>query len=219
MDCEIRDGKYQWKFGQKPSFLIVPGVDCVGIVTSCSSSAEKSDIVPGDRVASFLLHGCNAKYRLCTYTALVRMPKETNPFEAVALIRAYTAAFQALMQGMHGHSHYSPKPLLHKRVLIVGPCGTFERALVELSIYLGARKVYFSAHSTSHSHDMYIRRHGAKPLSNNPDKWLEHIEGKIDIAIESVCIDRYEHTFAALDEDGILVVTGMTEIDKTDDIL
>jgi NADPH:quinone reductase-like Zn-dependent oxidoreductase len=219
MDCKIRDGKYQWKFGQKPSFPMVPGVDCVGIVTSCGARAEKSGIVPGDRVASFLLHGCNAKYRLCTYTDLVRVPKETNPFEAVALIRTYTAAFQALMQGIHGHSRYSRKPLLHKRVLIVGPCGTFERALVELSIFLGARKVYFSAHSTSHSHDMYIRLLGAKPLSDDPEEWLDHIEGKIDIAVDSVCIDRYEHTFAALDEDGILVATGMTEIDKTDDFI
>lgn len=219
MDCQIRDGSYNWKFGKKPPFPIVPGVECVGIVTSCGHRAEESGIVAGDRVASFLLHGCNAKYRIANYQDLVRVPEEVDPFETVALMRTYTSAFQALMQGIHGHGRYSRKPLLHKRVLIVGPCGNFERALVELSIFLGARKVYFAAHSSSHSHDMYIRLLGAKPLGDNPEEWLDHVEGKIDIAVDSVCIDRYEHTFSALDDDGILVAAGMMEIDKSDDFI
>ena len=219
LDCQIRDGTYQWKFGQKPSFPMVPGVDCVGVVTSCGSLAEKSGIIPGDRVASFLLHGCNAKYRIIKYYDLVRVSTEVNPFEAVALIRTYTAAFQALMQGIHGHGRYSRKPLINKRVLVVGPCGTFERALVDLSTFLGAKRVYFSARSSNHSHNMYIRLLGAKPLSDDPEEWIDDIEGKIDIAVDSIGTDRYEHTYAALDEDGILVAAGMMEIDESDDFI
>eukprot|EP00551_Chaetoceros_affinis_P014647 CAMPEP_0203687830 /NCGR_PEP_ID=MMETSP0091-20130426/752_1 /ASSEMBLY_ACC=CAM_ASM_001089 /TAXON_ID=426623 /ORGANISM="Chaetoceros affinis, Strain CCMP159" /LENGTH=400 /DNA_ID=CAMNT_0050557249 /DNA_START=34 /DNA_END=1236 /DNA_ORIENTATION=- len=219
IDCQIRDGTYQWKFGQKPAFPIVPGVDCVGVVTSCGALATMNGIAPGDRVASFQLHGCNAKYKLVKYTDLVRVPEGVDPAEAVAMIRTYTAAFQALMQGIHGHGRYSRKPLLHKRVLIVGPCGTFERALVELGIFLGAKKIYFSAHSTSHSHENYIRLLGAKPLDEDPDEWLDDLEGKIDIAIDSVCIDRFEHTFSALDEDGILVAAGMADIEKCNDFI
>ncbi len=98
------------------------------------------------------------------------MPLEVDPFEAVALIRTYTAAFQALMQGISGHQRYSRKPLMNKRILIVGPCGTFERALVDLSNLLGAQRIYFSAHSLSRSHDTYIRLLGAKPLSDDPGK-------------------------------------------------
>jgi NADPH:quinone reductase-like Zn-dependent oxidoreductase len=191
----------------------------VGTVTSCGSTAEKNGIMNGDRVASFLLHGCNAKYRVLKYNDIVKVPEDVNPSEAVALIRTYTAAFQALMQGIHGHGRYSRKPLKHKRVLIVGPCGTFERALVELSIFLGARKVYFSVHSPDRSHEMYIRLLGAKPLSDDPEEWIEHVEGKIDIAVDSICIDRYEHTYSALDEDGILVGAGMMDIEKTNDII
>lgn len=26
LDCKIRDGTFEWKFGQKPSFPMVPGV-------------------------------------------------------------------------------------------------------------------------------------------------------------------------------------------------
>ena len=219
IDCKIREGSFQWRLGQKPAFPIVPGGDFVGIVTSCGSNAEANGILPGDRVASFLYHGCNAKYRVTNYNGLVKVPKEVSPFEAVALIRTYTAAFQALMQGISGHGRYSRKPLLDKRVLIVGPCGTFERALVELSTLLGAKKVYFSAHSSNHSHDMYIRLLGAKPLPEDPEEWIDEVEGRIDIAVDSICIDRYEYSYSALHEDGILVAAGMMDIEKTDDLI
>ncbi len=219
MDCRIRDGSYKWKLGQKPPFPIVPGVDCVGIVTYCGIKAEKNGISPGDRVASFLLHGCNAKYRILNFHDIVKVPSDVSPFEAVAIIRTYTAAFQALMQGIHGHGRYSRKPLLSKRILIVGPFGTFERALIELSNFLGARKVYFSVHSHERSHDNSIKHLGAKPLSDDPEEWLGHIEGKIDIAVDSVCIDRYEHTYHALDSHGILVAAGMMDIETSDDLI
>mmetsp|Transcript_14812 Transcript_14812/g.17243 ORF Transcript_14812/g.17243 Transcript_14812/m.17243 type:complete len:405 (-) Transcript_14812:539-1753(-) len=219
IDCQIRNGTYPWKFGQKPPFPIVPGVDCVGVVVSCGSLAGKSGIEPGDRVASFLMHGCNAKYIVAKFYDLVRVPENVDPFQAVALIRTYTAAFQALMGGIHGHGRYSRKPLFQKKVLVVGPCGTFERALVELSIFLGAKRVYFSAHSSNQSHDMYIRLLGAKPLSDDPEEWSDTIQGKIDIAIDSICIDRYEHTYSTLDEDGILVAAGMQEIERGDDLV
>jgi len=219
LDCRIRDGSFKWKFGQKPSFPIIPGVDCIGTVLSCGLNAEKNGIAPGDRVASFCLHGCNAKYRKLNYLDLIRVPDDICPYEAVVIIRTYTAAFQALMQGIHGHSRYSRKPLFQKRVLIVGPYGTFERALVELSIFLGAKKVYFSEYYSDHSHENCIRQLGAKPLSDDPEEWLEHIEGKINIAVDSVCIDRYEHTLSSLDDDGIMVATGMQDIEKSDDFI
>lgn len=121
----------------------------------------------------------------------MRIPNEVDPYEAVAVIRSYTTAFQALMQGIHGHERYSRKPLMNKRILIVGPCGNFERALVDLSNFLGAETVYFSAHSSTHSHDMYIRLLGAIPLSDDPDEWPTDIEGDIDIAVDSICLGEY----------------------------
>ena len=124
----------------------------------------------------------------------MRVPNEVDPYEAVAVIQSYTTAFQALMQGIHGHERYSRKPLMNKRILIVGPCGNFERALVDLSNFLGAKRVYFSAHSSTHSHDNYIRLLGAIPLSDDPDEWPTDIEGVIDIAVDSICLGEYENS-------------------------
>jgi len=210
-DCRIRDGSYTWKFGQKPQFPICPGMDCFGTVLSCGKTALKNGVTPGDRVGALTIHGCNTKYRTVSYKDIVKAPEELDACSAVCVIRTYAAAFQALMWGKTGHLRYSRKPLNGKKILIVGPCGTFERALVELAIFLGARKVYFAS---THPHDNYIRLLGAKPLSGDPEEWLEIVEGKIDIAIDSVCEDRYEHSYASLKDNGILVGTGMEEITK-----
>ena len=56
IDCQICDRTYEWKFRQKPVFPIVPGVDCVGTVTSCGALVTMNGFAPGDRVASFQLH-------------------------------------------------------------------------------------------------------------------------------------------------------------------
>jgi len=210
-DCRIRDGTYKWKFGKKPVFPICPGMDCFGTVLSCGKKALKKGVIPGDRVGALVMHGCNAKYRTVSYQDIVRAPEDLDACSAVCVMRTYAAAFQALMWGKTGHVRYSRKPLNGKKILIVGPCGTFERALVELSTFLGAKKIYFAS---TEPHDNYIRLLGAKPLGGDPEEWLEIIEGQIDIAVDSVCEDRYEHSYAALKEDGILVGTGMEEITK-----
>jgi len=115
------------------------------------------------------------------------------------------------MKGRIDHTRHSRKPLVGKKILIVGSCGTFERAIIELALFLGAKRVYLAS---DRNHDNYVRLLGAKPLNGNPEDWLDVVEGKIDIAIDSICEDRYEHSYAALNENGILVGTGMMEITK-----
>jgi NADPH:quinone reductase-like Zn-dependent oxidoreductase len=219
-DCRIRDGQYKWKFGTKPPFPMVPGIDCVGIITSVGHLAIKSGLDLGDRVAALSMNGCTAKYVTLKIDEVIKVPDGVVPAEAVAVVRTYTAAFQSLMTNVQGFNRYSRKPLSGDRVLIVGPCGVFERALVEIALYLGAKRVYFSCISTNQqSHDMYIRMLGAKPLAADPEDWAEELEGKIDVVVDSACIDRFEHSYAALAENGILVTTGMIALDKTDDWL
>ncbi len=197
-----------------------PGLDCVGIVTSAGDLAIRYGIDLGDRVAALSMNGCTAKYIHLKFDEIIKVPDKVDPKEAVAVIRTYTAAFQALMMNLKGSSRYSRKPMLGDKVLIVGPCGAFERALVELSLYLGAKRVYFCCISNNgQSHDIYIRMMGAKPLSADPDEWMEELEGKIDVAVDSMCLDRYECSYSSLKEDGILIATGMRELTKTKDFL
>ena len=140
VDCRIRDGTYPWKFGAKPEFPIVPGIDCVGTVSSVGELAIKSGLDVGDRVAALSLDGCTAKYITLKIEDVIKVPDAVDPTEAVAVIRTYTAAFQALMTNVSGYDRYSRKPLSGDRILVVGPCGVFERAVIELAVHLGSKR-------------------------------------------------------------------------------
>ena len=212
----MRAGTYEWAFREKPSLPIVPGIDCVGVIISCGENARKNGIEPGDRVAALMMGGCHAKYRTMAYNDVVKISDSVDAGKAVSVIRAYGAAFQVLMTGKTGHSRYQRKPLNGKKVLVAGPMGSFERAVVELAIAFGAKKVYFAC---TQSQDNYIRLLGAKPLQGRAEEWVKEVRGKIDIAIDGVCDDRYEHSFASLNNNGILVATGMSEIEKNVDII
>jgi NADPH:quinone reductase-like Zn-dependent oxidoreductase len=195
-----------------------PGIDCVGIITSVGSSAIKSGLDLGDRVAALSLNGCTAKYVKLKIDDVIKVPDDVDSAEAVVVLQTYSAAFQCLLTNVDGMNRYSRKPLKNDKVLVVGPFGVFERAVVELAFYLGARKVYFSCIARDQpSYDTSIRMLGAKPLSMDPDDWSDNLEGMIDIAIETSCLDRYEHSYRSLTEDGILVPTGMHETDKNND--
>lgn len=220
IDCQIRHGKFPWKYSTRPSFPMCPGIDCVGIITSVGSSAIKSGFDVGDRVAALLLNGCTAKYVKLKIDDVTKVSDDVDPAEAVVALHNYVPAFQCLLANVDGMDRYSRKPLKNDRVLVVGTFGVFERAVVELAIYLGAKRVYFCCITQEQStHDTSIRMLGAKPLSMDPDDWSNDLEGMIDIAIETTCLDRYEHSYKSLTEDGILVPTGMHEMDKNNDWL
>jgi NADPH:quinone reductase-like Zn-dependent oxidoreductase len=188
----------------------------VGIVTSAGDFAMKCGIEPGNKVAALSMTGCTAKYITLKCDEVIKIPETLDSAEAVVVIRTYTAAFQALMTTIHGKDRYSRKSLDGERILIVGPCGPFERAVVELALCLGAKSVNFwciSSHDNSHENS--IRLLGARPLKEHADDWIDKLEGKIDIVIDSVCVDRYEYSFKALNKDGILVCTGMSTYESS----
>lgn len=214
IDCRIRDGTYKWNFGQAPTFPIVPGIDVVGEVTSVGALAAQSGLEPGDKIAALSMKGCTAKYITLKFDEVIKIPDSLDSAEAVVVIRTYTAAFQVLMTNIQ-LDRYSRKPLEGEKILIVGSCGAFERAVIELAVYMGAKSINFWCPSSSgKSHDNYIRMLGARPLSDDPDDWIDKLEGKIDTVIDSACVDRFEYSWKALKSDGILVCTGMSEYDS-----
>lgn len=92
-------------------------------------------------------------------------------------------------------------PLTNANVLITGGSGPVGQALVELALREGA-KVYATAHKM---HEEHLTKLGAKWFSVKPKKWLPYLEGKMDVVIDSLCVDGYESSYRALTDDGMLV--------------
>ena len=80
-------------------------------------------------------------------------------------------------------------------------------ALAQVAL-LEEANVYASA---DESHHAFLRAKGVKCLPIDPSTWLCNLYGKMDVVVDSVCLDgRYTSSMMALKETGTLVCSGMS---------
>ena len=164
----------------------------------------------GDRVAALLPNGGgNAKYISIPTSSAMKLPKSAQHEDIVCLVANYMTAYQCLKLAKK-----DGLPLTNANVLVTGGSGPVGQALVELALREGA-KVYATAHKM---HEEHLTKLGAKWFSVKPKKWLPYLEGKMDVVIDSLCVDGYESSYHALTPDGILVCnTGNTSAELHND--
>ncbi len=61
-------------------------------------------------------------------------------------------------------------------------------------------------------HHEFLTKLGARCFPNAPSEWLPSLRGKMDVMLDSVCMDGYESSRAALNPAGKLVCTGMSAV-------
>ena len=210
----MRSGTYSWKI-KEPLFPFVPGLDCVGIVISCGNLVNNVKV--GDRIATLVTHGANSRYMRLPHHDLVTVPEGVSSDEAVSMIRVYVGAFQTLAATVSSTKRYKSKLLRGKRILVIGKGTLEDRATIDVAKALGAAKVYLPCELNQR---LNVKSMGAKPLPADPGKWINYVDSKIDIAIDSIGSEGFEYTKLALNEKGILVATGMSDIfDYGDDFI
>ena len=199
-DCMIRRGKWY----EMQDLPFVPGSDLVGTVHALGDAATAhSTFQVGDRVAAAVPAGGNAKYVSLPYTSLIRVPPDADPVAALCLSSAYVPAREALDLGRKLHT-----PLTSANVLVVGGNGPSGLAAIELALWEGAR-VYATADARHHA---FLKGLGARCFPIDPASWLPVLGGKMDVVLDSVCLDGYESSRAALNAAGTLVCTGMSAV-------
>ena len=199
-----------WTSSGKDVLPITPGVDFVGEVVKCGTSAtSKYGINVSDRVAALIQTGGNSKYILENADQLVKVPKQLNAAEAAVLIEVYLSAFQILVHGLKGSDRYKYKPLAEKEILIIGGISTVNQAMIELAVIFGAKKIFTTA---VEKHVEFLRGLGATPLDIEIDNWLPVVSRRMDIVVDSYCDDHYESPWKALNSKGKLICHGMQTI-------
>jgi NADPH:quinone reductase-like Zn-dependent oxidoreductase len=196
----IRRG--QWYVMQNLPFI--PGSDIVGTILSLGSDAAKnSTFQVGDKVASIVSSGGNAKYITIPYQSIIRVPAEVEDTTALSMLSNYVPAREALDLSRKWNT-----PLTGANVLIIGGNGPSGLAMIELAL-LEAANVYTTADERHHAH---LTSLGVKCFPINPEKWLPMLQGKMDVVLDSVCIDMYDSSQKALNATGTLVCTGMSAV-------
>lgn len=199
-DCMIRRG--QWYVVQNLPFI--PGSDIVGTIHSMGIDATKnSSFQIGDKVASIVLSGGNAKYATVPYQNIIRVPTEVDDTTALSMLSTYVPARESLDLARKWNT-----PLTGANVLIIGGNGPSGLAMIELAL-LEAAQVYTTADERHHA---YLTSLGVQCFPINPQKWLPTLQGKMDVVLDSVCIDMYESSRKALNSTGTLVCMGMSAV-------
>ena len=214
MDCLIRNGR---RYTREPAPLPnTPGVDFVGHVYICGAGCP-IDVTKCQRVASLIQWGGNSRYVLIPASLLIEVPEKVEATAAVCLIETYLLAFQALHMGQSKKERYFHDSLQGKSILVTDGISNIGQALIELAILSGASAVYTTALEKNHD---FLRFAGAIPLDVCQEVWLPQVQGRMDLVIDSTCIDHYISSWHATNSFGKLVCVGMSSIlDRPTDLL
>lgn len=206
MDCNFRSSKCETK---KNSLPITPGIDVVGRVYKTHENREQCLI--GQRVASLIYSGGNARYAVIPESRLVPVPETVEASDAVCLVETYLKAFQTLQMGQPKKYRYVLDSLQGKSILVIDGISNFGQAVIELAVLSGGYAIYTTALEKHHE---FLKCAGAIPLDMAPDCWLPEIKGKMDIVIDSCCIDNYVSSWKATNSNGKLVCVGMSALEN-----
>ena len=197
-DCMIRRGKWF----EMQSLPFIPGADIVGTITQLGSTSLETKFKIGELVAAVVPSGGNAKYAKVKARDLLAVPKGVDSVTALCISSTYVPAKQSLEA-----ARFAGTPLTGANVLVIGANGPTALAAIDLATMEGAN-VFVTADKRHHDH---LLRMGVKQcFPVNPRKWLPELEGKMDVVLDSVCLDGYESSLQALGPKGKLVCTGMS---------
>lgn len=197
-DCMIRRGKWN----DMQSLPFIPGSDIVGTITELGSPDLESRFRVGNLVAAVVPSGGNAKYAKVKARELLLVPTGVDPVTALCISSTYVPAKQSLEA-----ARSSGTPLTGANVLVIGANGPTALATIDLALLEGAN-VYATADKRHHDHLLSLGVKQCFPV--NPLKWLPRLEGKMDVVLDSVCLDGYESSGKALGPRGKLICTGMS---------
>ncbi len=205
MDSKIRNRNVAVPF-QLDLETITPGSDFVGTVVKGGTDKIliEHGIKSGDRVASLVGCGGNQMYIKIKASDVVKVPRSLSPVSAAVVVESYLPAYQALLSGVPDPERYDLSCLRKKSVLIFGGISSQGQAMIELSLLLGASKVYTTAMSKHHK---VLKDFGANPLSTDSRLWASEIE-KIDIAVDSSCDEPDKNSLEVMKPDGTFVCFG-----------
>jgi NADPH2:quinone reductase len=196
----IRRGKWY----DMQSLPFIPGSDVVGTIHEIGNDAVRTGGYQiGDRVAAVVPAGGNAKYITLTYEQIIRVPDGVDPVTALSLSSTYVPAREALDLARKMNT-----PFTGANILVIGGNGPSGLATIELAGLEGAN-VFTTADERHHE---YLTGLGAKCFPIDPKKWLPTLKGKMDVVIDSVCLDGFESSALALNSEGMLVCTGMSAL-------
>jgi NADPH2:quinone reductase len=195
-DVMMREGIHP----ETPKLPFTPGWDLVGEVDRLGDGVSGTE--PGQIVAALPISGAYAEFVCLPQRALVPVPSDLDPAEAVSLILNYVTAYQMM--------HRSVTVRSGRRVLIHGASGGVGSALLQLGRLAGL-EMYgtCSARGASTVSDL-----GAVPIDYQTLDFVNEIRrltgDGVDVVFESIGGSHIWRSRKALRAGGTVVAYGLT---------
>ena len=153
-------------------------------------------------MAALIRSGGNARFVSVPSSSLVKIPRNIDSAEAVAMVSVFTTAYQTLKRITQKGPMFS---LLGKRVLVLGGMDGVGQALIQMCLKARA-EIYAPCPKSCHTYMQKVL--GAHPLPEDKDQWLALVESQMDYVFDGVCEDGLETSQKALTAEGELVCYG-----------
>jgi NADPH:quinone reductase-like Zn-dependent oxidoreductase len=193
-DVMVRKGVYPGAPGELP---LVPGYDLVGVVDKLGEGVNGFEL--GQRVAALTVWGAYTEYAVRPVSELVLVPEGLDDEQAVALILAYTTAYQML------HRAAQVKP--GQTILIHGASGAVGTALAQLGEIAGLNMMG----TASSRKQGYVSSLGVQAIDYKTEDFLiramQSTDNRgVDVAFDAIGVDNFKRSYQALAPSGKLVV-------------
>ena len=180
-----------------------PGSDVVGNIVKVGIKVKNFKI--GDRVASLVRTGGNARYISVPSSALVEVPRACDSAEAACMVSTFMTAYQSIR--LVTKDQFT---LNGKSILITGGIEPVGQALIQLCLRAGADNIYATGPKNRHRYIKSVL--GAIPLPVEPNDWLPAVKGSMDVVFDLICHDGLDSPYASLNSNGLLVCVGMSAL-------
>src|SRR3954466_11287099 len=184
----------------KPPLPFVPGAEVAGVVRSAPDGA---DVSPGDRVAAMSMLGGFAEVAVAPPWLTFKLPDSLDFAQGAALVLNYhTAWFSLKLRGRLEEG---------ETVLVHGAAGGVGTASLQVAKGLGARTI---AVVSTDEKEKVAREAGADEVVRSDGEWKDEVKelsgGGVDMVLDPVGGDRFNHSIRSLAEGGRVVVVGFT---------
>lgn len=191
VDVQARRGlsTYPPRFPFAPGYAVVGEVDAVG--------SRVTAVAPGDRVVVLTERGGYAEYVFVRRYPIMRVPRELDAGEVVAVALNYLVAHQVLSR--------VARVRRGQAVLVTGAAGGIGTAVVELGSLLQLRMYGIESETKQH----WLAAHGVVPLGVRGKTAVETLHraepNGVDAALDGLGGDWVDYGLAALRNGGVLV--------------
>ncbi len=139
-------------------------------------------------------------YANVPFNSVIKVDEAVDAMTQVSIVLSYLPALQILQS--------LPYKVKNKKVILNGGVGPVIRALIQLCIIHGAKKIYVPCKKV---HRDEIRKMGGKTLGPKHCDWGPSYIGEIDVVIDAIGENSFVTSKAVLNRKGHLCVIGNTD--------